>query len=134
MTEPPALIAPLRYHAAYMEWAKTRAVPDIDLAGSNILACSIEDLPDAREAVDLAGANDNGYRPLTEAIAARYGVDADRVTTAGGTSGANFLVYAALLSGAYDLAAGSGIHFEPAGSRALKGVDDPVQTYAVAAG
>ena len=28
----------------------------------------------------------------------------------------------------------SGIHFEPAGSRALKGVDDPVQTYAVAAG
>jgi class 3 adenylate cyclase len=34
----------------------------------------------------------------------------------------------------HDLAAGSGIHFEPAGSRALKGVDDPVQTYAVAAG
>jgi aspartate/methionine/tyrosine aminotransferase len=80
-----------------MEWAKTRPVPDIDLAGSNILACSLDDLPEAREAVDLAGANDNGYRPLIDAIAARYGVDADRVTTAGGTSGANFLVYAALL-------------------------------------
>ena len=32
-----------------------------------------------------------------EAIGARYGVDPDRVTTAGGTSGANFLVYGALL-------------------------------------
>jgi aspartate/methionine/tyrosine aminotransferase len=80
-----------------MEWAKTRPVPDIDLAGSNILACALDDLPEAQEALDLSGANDNGYRPLIEAIAARYGVDPERVTTAGGTSGANFLVYAALL-------------------------------------
>src|SRR5258708_4177003 len=47
--------------------------------------------------MDLAGANDNGYRPLVEAIGARYGVNPDLVTTAGGTSGANFLVLAALL-------------------------------------
>ena len=87
----------LRYHAPYMEWAKTRPVPEIDLAGSNILGCSLEDLPGAAEALSLAGANDNGYRPLIEAIAARYGVDPDRVTTAGGTSGANFLVFGALL-------------------------------------
>jgi hypothetical protein len=33
----------------------------------------------------------------------------------------------------HDLAAGSGIDFAPAGSRELKGVDGPVQTYAVAA-
>jgi aspartate/methionine/tyrosine aminotransferase len=87
----------LRYHAPYMEWAKTRPVPEIDLAGSNILACSLEDLPGAAEALSLAGANDNGYRPLTDAIGARYNVDPDRVTTADGTSGANFLVFAALL-------------------------------------
>ena len=80
-----------------MEWAKTRPVPDVDLAGSNILACSLDDLPEAQESLDLSGANDDGYRPLIEAIAARYGVDPARVTTAGGTSGANFLVYAALL-------------------------------------
>lgn len=86
-----------RYHAPYMEWAKTRPVPEIDLAGSNILACSVEDLPAAADALALEGANDNGYRPLTEAIAGRYGVPSDRVTTAGGTSGANFLVFAALL-------------------------------------
>src|SRR6266545_4069546 len=87
----------MRYHAPYMEWAKTRPVPEIDLAGSNILACSLEDLPGAREALSLSGANENGYRPLIEAIAERYGVNPDRVTTASGTSGANFLVFAALL-------------------------------------
>src|SRR6185369_3283072 len=90
-------VVELRYHAPYMEWAKTRPHPDIDLAGSNILACTLDDLPGAREAIALQGDNDTGYRPLMEAIAARYGVSADRVTTAGGTSGANFLVFAALL-------------------------------------
>ena len=80
-----------------MEWAKTRASAEFDLAGSNIQACSLDDLPGAREVVDLAGANDNGYRPLMEAIGARYGVSPELVTTAGGTSGANFLALAALL-------------------------------------
>jgi aspartate/methionine/tyrosine aminotransferase len=80
-----------------MEWAKTRPVPDCDLAGSNILACTLDDLPTAADALSLNGVNDNGYLPLLDAIGARYGVDPDRVTTASGTSGANFLVYAALL-------------------------------------
>ncbi len=97
MPQPPARSPQIRYHAPYMEWAKTRAAAELDLAGSNILACALDDLPGARAAVDLTGANDNGYRPLAEAIGARYGVNADLVTTAGGTSGANFLVLAALL-------------------------------------
>jgi aspartate/methionine/tyrosine aminotransferase len=80
-----------------MEWAKTRAAAEFDLAGSNILACAIDELPGARAAVDLAGANDNGYRPLVDAIGARYGVSPEHVTTASGTSGANFFVLAALL-------------------------------------
>jgi hypothetical protein len=80
-----------------MEWAKTRPTPEFDLAGSNILACTLDDLTGAREAVSLSGANDTGYAPLADAIAARYGVTADRVTTASGTSGANFFVFAALL-------------------------------------
>ena len=87
----------LRYHAPYMEWAKTRPAPEIDLAGSNILACTLDDLPGAADALSLAGANDNGYRPLAEAIGGRYKVDPDRVTTGGGTAGANFLALAALL-------------------------------------
>jgi aspartate/methionine/tyrosine aminotransferase len=101
MTQPPArspaMPQPLRYHAPYMEWAKTRPAAEFDLAGSNILACTIDDLAGAREAISLSGANDTGYAPLIDAIAARYAVTADRVTTASGTSGANFFVLAALL-------------------------------------
>ena len=44
------------------------------------------------------GRNDNGYPPLLEVIARRYGVAPERVTSAQGASGANFLVCAALLS------------------------------------
>jgi aspartate/methionine/tyrosine aminotransferase len=83
--------------APYMEWAKTRPRPRIDLAGSNLLACRLEDLPGAREAVELAGESPEGYPPLREAIARRYGVSAARVATAVGCSGANFLALSALL-------------------------------------
>ena len=51
----PSAKSPLRYHAPYMEWAKTRAATEFDLAGSNIMACSLDDLPGARDAVDLGG-------------------------------------------------------------------------------
>ncbi|HEY3885996.1 MAG TPA: hypothetical protein VGL62_12350, partial [Vicinamibacterales bacterium] len=69
----------LRYYAPYMEWAKTRPKAEYDLAGSNILACTLDDLPGARDAIALNGANDTGYAPLIEAIAGRYGVDARHV-------------------------------------------------------
>jgi hypothetical protein len=87
----------LRFHAPYMEWAKTRPSARFDLGGSNVLSCSIDDLEGAREAIGLSGQNENGYAPLIDAIAARYAVPAGRVTTAQGASGANFLVCAALL-------------------------------------
>jgi aspartate/methionine/tyrosine aminotransferase len=80
-----------------MEWAKTRPRARIDLASSNLLACTLEDLPGAREAVEIEGESPDGYRPLVEAIAARYGVSPDCVATAGGCSGANFLTLAALV-------------------------------------
>jgi hypothetical protein len=80
-----------------MEWAKRRPTATFDLAISNILGCSIADLPGAAEALSFAGRNDNGYGPLVEAIANRYGVSPEQVTTAQGASGANFLVFAALL-------------------------------------
>lgn len=82
--------------APYMEWARGRRRAAIDLAGSNLLACTLDDLPGAREAVDLEGESPNGYPPLLEAIAGRYGVSAERVATASGCSEANFLVCAAL--------------------------------------
>lgn len=85
--------------APYMEWAKSREKARVDLAGSNLLACSLEDLPGAREALDIAGESPDGYPPLVEAISQRYGVTPDRVATANGCSGANFLACAALLDG-----------------------------------
>lgn len=81
--------------APYMHWAKTRPVTEFDLAASNMLACSLDDLPGACDALELTAKNDEGYAPLAEAIAAQYGVTADRVVHAIGCSGANFLVIAA---------------------------------------
>lgn len=83
--------------APYMLWAKTRTPAEIDLAGSNLLACSLEDLPGAADHLQLSGNNDNGFAPLVEAIAAHTQVPANRVMTAGGCSGANFLAIAALV-------------------------------------
>ena len=84
--------------APYMEWAKTRPKPEIDLAGSNLLPCTLDDLPGAREAVDIAGESPEGYPPLKEAIAKHHGVGPERVATASGCSGATFLACAATLS------------------------------------
>ena len=87
----------LRFHAPYVEWAKARPPARFDLGGSNVLSCSVDELEGARDAINLLGDNDNGYAPLIDAIASRYRVHANRVTTAQGASGANFLVCAALL-------------------------------------
>ena len=83
--------------APYLLWAKTREAASIDLAGSNLLHCALEDLPGAREALELTARNDNGYPPLVDAIASHYDVSNDRVVCAGGCSGANFLAIAAVV-------------------------------------
>ena len=83
--------------APYLHWAKTRPAAAFDLAGSNLLACTLDDLPGAREAVDLTAPDRGGYPPLVEAIAAHYGVATERVVTAPGCSAANFLAIGALV-------------------------------------
>jgi aspartate/methionine/tyrosine aminotransferase len=80
-----------------MAWAKNRPAARHDLAASNLLACGIDDLPGARDALALDGANENGYPPLLSAIAAHYGVTPSRVMTGNGCSGANLLAMAAVL-------------------------------------
>src|SRR5262245_16903848 len=87
----------MRFHAPYMEWAKKRPAARFDLAGSNVLSCSLDDLDGARDAIALSGHNDNGYQPLVDAIASRYGVSPEQVTTSNGAAGANFQVCAALV-------------------------------------
>ena len=83
--------------APYLLWAKTRQAASIDLAGSNLLACTLDDLPGARDVTDIVATNDNGFAPLVSAIAAHYGTSPDRVATAAGCSGANFVTIAALV-------------------------------------
>ena len=82
--------------APYMTWAKLRPPPRYDLAGSNLLACPLAELP-AMESLEPGGGNSEGWAPLVELIAARYGVTADQVATGGGCSGANLLAFAAVV-------------------------------------
>lgn len=86
-----------RFDAPFVRWATDRPPARFDLAGSSILACTLDDLPGARDVIELTGGTESGYAPLVDAIGARYGVPADHVTTAQGASGATFLVCAALL-------------------------------------
>jgi aspartate/methionine/tyrosine aminotransferase len=83
--------------APYLHWAKNRPPAAFDLASSNLLACTLDDLPGAREAIELTAPDRGGYPPLVEAIAAHYGVEAGRVATASGCSAANFLAIGALV-------------------------------------
>ena len=84
--------------APYMAWAKSRPTARYDLAASNLLACSLDELPGAHEALSLDGTNENGFPPLLDAIAAHYGRNPDCVMTANGCSGANLLAMAAAVS------------------------------------
>jgi aspartate/methionine/tyrosine aminotransferase len=80
-----------------MRWAKVHPTPRFGLTRSDLHHCELGDLPGAREALALTGPNDDGYAPLVEAIAEHHGVGSDRVCTAAGASGANFLAIAALV-------------------------------------
>ncbi len=83
--------------APYMTWAKHHPPARYDLRGSNLLHCTLDELPGGREALELYAHNDEGYPPLVEAIARRYGVATERVATATGAAGANFLTLGALI-------------------------------------
>jgi len=83
--------------APYVAWMKDAPPARFDLRGSNLTPCDVEDLPGAREALELHGEHEEGYEPYVAAIARHSRVSPDRVAVANGASGANFLVYAALL-------------------------------------
>ena len=83
--------------APYMTWAKHHPPAKYDLCGSNLLHLSLDELKGARESLEISGSNDDGWPPLLEAIAMRYGVATDRVATGNGAAGAAFLVMGALL-------------------------------------
>ena len=84
-------------NSVYITWAKRHAASRYNLANSGVLGCDLNDLPVTMDDVALNGPNHEGYAPLKEAIAAKYGVSADQVVTEQGTSMANFLAMATAL-------------------------------------
>lgn len=81
-----------------MHWAKNQAPVRYPLASSEVPHFALDRLPLSIADLALDGASRHRYPPLREAIAARHGVGADRVVIANGTSMANFLAMAALIT------------------------------------
>jgi aspartate/methionine/tyrosine aminotransferase len=79
----------------YMEWVKTRRRARYEIGGSGVIPVKIDELPEARAALEINEFNLYGYGPLIRALADRYEVSPDQVITAPGTSMANYLAIAA---------------------------------------
>jgi aspartate/methionine/tyrosine aminotransferase len=82
----------------YMHWAKFKAPVRYPLTMSEVPHFRMDSLPLPIADLDLDGASHPRYRPLRERIAQRYGVEVDGVVSADGTSMANFIAMAALIS------------------------------------
>jgi aspartate/methionine/tyrosine aminotransferase len=82
----------------YVAWMKQAPEVTYDLMGSNLLHCEVDDLPGARERLALDAFHEDGYEPLRDALASRFGLTTPQVSLSTGASGANFLVGGALLS------------------------------------
>lgn len=82
----------------YMHWAKFKAPVHHQLTGSEVPNFRMDLLPISLADLDLDGASHPRYAPLRKAIAHRYGVSTDQVVAADGTSMANFLAMATLIS------------------------------------
>lgn len=60
-------------NSVYITWVKRHASARYNLANSGILGCDLNDLPITTDDVALNGKNEEGYGPLKEAIATKYG-------------------------------------------------------------
>src|ERR671933_243009 len=82
----------------YMQWAKTHLQARFNLASSGLLNYSLSKLPVKIEDLELSGPSYYGYEPLQKALAAKCNVTPECVVAATGTSMANHLVMALLLT------------------------------------
>jgi hypothetical protein len=82
----------------YMHWAKFKRPVRYALTTSEVPHFRMDSLPVSIADFDLDGASHPRYAPLRERIAARYDVSVEQVVAADGTSMANFLAMAALVS------------------------------------
>jgi aspartate/methionine/tyrosine aminotransferase len=84
--------------SGYMHWAKFKPPARFSLTGSEVPHFRMDSLPISIADLDLDGASHPRYPPLREAIARRYEVGSEQVVAADGTSMANFLAMATLIS------------------------------------
>jgi len=82
----------------YMHWYKTRPHARHSLCRSGVEPRTLDQVDLSWDDLQLSGVDYYGYPPLLEAIAGRYGVPAGTIVSTLGTSGALFLICAALLS------------------------------------
>ena len=82
----------------YMHWAKFKRPMRYALTGSEMPHFRMDSLPIRIADLELDGASHPRYQPLREAIARRYEVSIDQVVAADGTSMANFVAMATLIS------------------------------------
>ena len=92
MTRPRAM------QSDYMHWAKFKPAVRYPLTSSEVPHFRMDRLPISLDDLDMDGASHPRYAPLREAIGKRYGFPTDRIVAADGTSMANFLAMAALIS------------------------------------
>jgi aspartate/methionine/tyrosine aminotransferase len=81
----------------YITWAKHHHQARYNLAGSGVTPLPIEQLGVQPEDLDLSGEHEEGWPPLLERIAGRYGVEPSNVVLAPGCSMANHIVCSLLL-------------------------------------
>ncbi|HUE83973.1 MAG TPA: pyridoxal phosphate-dependent aminotransferase [Pyrinomonadaceae bacterium] len=82
----------------YMHWAKTRSQARFNLATSNVRNTKLEQLTISIDDLEITGDSRYGYEPLQQLLAARAGVDCESIVAATGTSLANHLAMAAIVS------------------------------------
>lgn len=82
----------------YMHWAKFKPPVRYALTTSEVPHVRMDSLGVTPADLDMDGASHPRYAPLRERIATRYGVGLEQVVAADGTSMANFLAMAALIS------------------------------------
>jgi aspartate/methionine/tyrosine aminotransferase len=85
-----------------MNWAKTRSDARFNLCNSGLANLHLKDLRVTLDDLELTD-GEYGYRPLLEAIGARYRVATESIVTAAGTSFANHLAMAALINPGDDI-------------------------------
>src|SRR5436190_862725 len=82
----------------YMHWAKNQPAVRYHLGSSEVANYALDQVPFTLTDLELDGASRHRYLPLRQAIGERYGVPAEQVVTADGTSMANMLAMAAIIA------------------------------------